>query len=51
VLDDTPVDGAALAALGACPGLQSIRLARTQTPAASIAAFRAAHPGIAVVEV
>jgi hypothetical protein len=51
VLDDTPLDDLGLAALAACPGLRSIRLARTQTPAASLAAFRTAHPDVALVAV
>jgi uncharacterized protein DUF6714/Leucine Rich Repeat (LRR) protein len=49
VLEDLPVDDAGLAALAGCPHLRSIRIARTQTPAASLAAFRQAHPGVALV--
>jgi hypothetical protein len=51
VLENLLLDDSGLAALAACPGLRSIRLARTQTPAASLAAFRTAHPDVALVEV
>jgi hypothetical protein len=49
-LEDIPVGDAVLAALGSCPRLRQLRLIRSKVTPDGIAAFRAAHPGIALVE-
>lgn len=48
-LEDVPLDDAQLAMLGAGP-LTALRLVRSGVSAAAIAAFRAAHPAIELVE-
>jgi hypothetical protein len=49
-LEDIPVSDAVLAALSSCPRLRQLRLIRSKVTPDAIAAFRAAHPGIAILE-
>ena len=49
-LRDIPIDDAGLTSLGASPHLRRVRLTRSRVTTAGLAAFRAAHPAIILVD-